>query len=278
MTLDIHKNIIDIHNHSLPNIDDGAKNLEMSIEMMKIASSSGTTQIILTPHHLNGAFTNFKQSVIEKTNELQTKLNELGIPVKLHYGTEIHLVPETIEHLIENKTLSYCGHGKAALIELPKNSIPAGTESILSELIYNGITPIIAHPERNSSLRRDYSQLQEWVDFGCKSQVTGQSCTGSFGQSLQNLSFELISKNLVHFIASDAHRPEGRSPVLSTAVDLISNNFGESVCQTLFHDNPMRLIEGNKIQSLNIQLSKLQSNNTPLKKRKKSWLNYFIGN
>jgi len=265
--------IIDIHNHSLPSIDDGAKDMNMSIEMLKVAAKFGTSDIVLTPHHLNGAFSNFKDAVIKKTSELQSRVNELSIPINLHYGTEIHLVPETIMHLLEEKTLTYCGQGKAALIELPKNSIPAGTESILSELIYNDITPIIAHPERNSSLRRDHTPLLEWVEFGCKSQVTGQSCTGSFGQSIQNLTFELISKNLVHFIASDAHRPEGRSPNLANALSIINDQFGESVSQTLFHDNPLNLINGCEIKDLNIpQTCKKQLNK---KKKKKSFFNLF---
>jgi len=207
-------NIIDIHNHSIPGIDDGSQDIDMSIEMLQASVNSGISDVVLTPHHLNGAFTNFAKDVIEKTKELQSKADELEIPIRLHFGSEVHLVPETVEHLIDNKTLTYCGLGKAALIELPKSSIPAGTESILSELLYNEITPIIAHPERNSSLRRDHSEFQDWIEFGCKSQVTGQSITGSFGESLQRFSLELISKNLVHFIASDAHRPEGRSPNL----------------------------------------------------------------
>lgn len=264
--------IIDIHNHSLPGIDDGAQDIEMSIKMLNIAANSGTSDIVLTPHHLNGAFSNFTDSTIQKTAELQEHVDSLNIPVTLHYGAEVHLVPETVEQLVEKKALTYCGLGKAALIELPKNSIPAGTESILSELIYNGITPIIAHPERNSSLRRDYSQLEEWVEFGCKSQITGQSCTGSFGQTLQELSFELISKNLAHFIASDAHRPEGRSPNLQKTLEIINRTFNKEISKTLLHDNPLRLINGQNIESLNIKTPILATKKKPTRKK---WLRFL---
>jgi len=205
--------------------------------------------------------------VIQKTEELQQKIDKLGLELKLHYGTEVHLVPETSEQLINNKTLTYCGLGKAALIELPKNSIPAGTESILSDLIYNNITPIIAHPERNSSLRRDYSQLQDWIEFGCKTQLTGQSCTGSFGQSIQDFSFELISKNLVHFIASDAHRPIGRTPNLQKAFKIITETYSEQIAETLLFNNPQRLINGEKIENTKITRKHIEQT-----KKKKRWL------
>ena len=268
-------NIIDIHNHSLPNIDDGAIDIDMSTEMIRIASNSGTSDIVLTPHHLNGAFTNFADDVIENTRILQEKVDELNIPINLHFGSEVHLVPETVEHLIENKTLTYCGIGKAALIELPKSTIPAGTESILSELLYNEITPIIAHPERNSRIRKDYSQFKDWIEFGCKSQVTGQSCTGSFGESLQMFSFELISNNLVHFVASDAHRPEGRNPNLQKALNIISKTFGDDITKILFHDNPSQLIKGQEITNLRINTADFKHRPSKSKKSKKGLFNFF---
>jgi len=270
---------IDIHNHSLPHIDDGAIDLDMSIEMLKIASKTGTSDVILTPHHLNGAFTNFANDVIAQTLILKKKVKELNIPLKLHFGTEVHLVSETADHLINNKTLTYCGLGKAALIELPKNSIPTGTESILSELIYHGITPIIAHPERNSHLRKDHSQLQDWVEFGCKSQLTGQSCTGDFGESIKTFSFELIAKKLTHFIASDAHRPQGRSPNLREALNVINTNFGQDTAKQLFHDNPSNLINGKEILSLKINTKDFEhlmhQKPRKTKSKKKSLFGFF---
>jgi len=261
--------IIDCHNHSLPEIDDGAIDTKMSLEMLKIAESNGTTDIILTPHHLNGAFNNFSAAVIEKTEFLREEAIKNGISLNLHYGSEVHITPETVEHIIEHKTLTYCGLGKAALLELPKNSIPVGTESILSELIYHGITPIIAHPERNSALRKDHAPLKEWIEFGCKSQLTGQSCNGRFGQSLQEFSFRLITENLVHFVASDAHRPEGRNPNLTSAVDTLTDIFGENVARTLFQKNPAKLINGDDIANLDIVATTLPANQSKFRSKKK---------
>jgi len=263
-------NIIDCHNHSLPNIDDGAIDMAMAISMLKIAETAGTTDIALTPHHLNGAFTNFANQVARDTKILQEHAIKNGLKVKLHLGSEVHLVPETAEHLVSNKALTYGGHGKAALIELPKSSIPTGVESILSELIFNGITPVIAHPERNSSLRKDMTPLKEWTEFGCKTQITGQSCTGDFGQSLQDLSFDMITKNLVHLVASDAHRPEGRNPDLRKAATILNNVFGEDARNTLLHDNPLRLLTGQKLVTLDIDIDSVNLNTKKATNKKKS--------
>ena len=248
----------------------------MSIEMLNIAKENGTTDIVLTPHHLNGAFTNFAEDVIKNTSLLKSKVHELDIPINLHHGCEVHLVPETVEQLINNQALTFCGLGKAALIELPKSTIPSGTESILSELIYHGITPVIAHPERNSSLRQDHSPLIDWIEFGCWSQLTGQSCTGTFGESIQKFSFELIANNLTHFIASDAHRPKGRNPNLKEAFTLVSETFDKDIAELLFHRNPAKLIKGLEAESLNLntqEFSKLYSNKR--KKKSKRWFKFL---
>ena len=272
--------IIDTHNHSLPGIDDGAKDLEMALAMLRVAEESGTKEIVLTPHHLNGAYTNLTEKIQQQAELLRQEAAKHNISIKLHTASEVHLVPETVEHLLEKKALTYCGHGKAVLVELPKNTIPTGVESIFSELIYNGITPIIAHPERNSSLRTDYAPLREWIAFGCKSQVTGQSCTGGFGTDLQHTTFKMISDGLVHLVASDAHRPRGRSPNLAAAALVIKQHYGDQVCDTLFAVNPARLIAGKSLLSLTVSKAstgKTRNRNAASAKRatnskKRSWL------
>ena len=276
--------IIDCHNHSIPYIDDGAENMDMALAMLQIASDSGTSDVILTPHHLNGAFSNGAEHVLKHFNALVLETSKNNISINLHYGSEVHLVSETVEHIVSQKALTYCGLGKAALIELPKNSIPNGVERILSELIYNGISPIIAHPERNSALRRDQTPLMEWIEFGCKSQLTGQSCTGEFGTELQEISFKMIEQGLVHIVASDAHRPTGRTPDLSRAAEVLIELFDIETAKMFLHDNPKRLIDGQDLLSYKPQCNRpetgtnqkkhQQTKKTP--KRKKTILQRLI--
>lgn len=266
--------IIDTHNHSLFELDDGAKNLQMSLDMLKASEADGVKEVILTPHHLNGAFINLAGYIKNRFDSLKLHAELNNINVKLHFGSEVHLVPETVQHLVEGKALTYAGLGKAALVELPKHSIPMGTDSILSELIYHGITPIIAHPERNTSLRADPGQLKEWVAFGCKSQVTGQSCTGFFGHDLQKTAFDMISAGLVHTIASDAHRPRGRSPKLSDAAKSITEHYGRDICKVLFSENPSNLLNGNDL--INITPIITKSPHKKQNKKKPGWLSQII--
>ena len=259
--------IIDCHNHSLPFIDDGAVDLAMALEMLKVAQDNGTTDIILTPHHLNGAFSNQLKPTLEHLDALRIEAKRSGINITLHAGSEIHVVTETAQEILNNKALTYLGLKKAALLELPKSSLPMGVDSIFSELLYNGVTPIIAHPERNSVLRKNTQPLKEWIELGCKAQLTGQSCTGEFGASLQKVSFSFIEQGLVHLVASDAHRPSGRSPNLRNAANTLIEVFGEQTSKLLLHDNPRRIIEGENLINLSVRLN---SNSIKTKGNKKS--------
>jgi len=251
---------IDCHNHSLPQIDDGAKSIEMSFEMFKISQDDGISKIVLTPHHLNGAFTNNKDDLLKSFVELKLKAQKKFPDLELFLGSEVHLVESSADEIISGVAATYGDKGKAALIELPKHTIPLGADKVLTQLIYNGITPVIAHPERNTQLRKDLDPLREWISLGCKSQLTAMSCEGKFGSSIQEKCFEIIENGLAHVIASDAHRPEGRSPKLSPASNLIADRYGEAVERLFFYENPNRLLMGEDLSNIRA---------TPIKKKKR---------
>lgn len=241
---------IDCHNHSLPFIDDGAKDIQMALDMLRISKNDGVKAVIFTPHHLNGAFSNHKQKIIESFENFK-EIADRDIPnLELYLGSEVHLIDSSADEILNDLAMTYADNRKAALIELPKHNIPFDADKVLSQLVYNGITPVIAHPERNTTVRKDINLLREWVDMGCKSQLTAMSCEGKFGTQIQETSLDMISKGLVHLIASDAHRPTGRSPKLSSAAEVITEKFNSEVAETLFFTNPNKLITGESLSNL----------------------------
>lgn len=244
---------IDSHNHSLPSIDDGAKSLAMALDMLRIAEQYGTCEVILTPHHLNGAFSNHTASIKQSYDELSNMAQSAGIKLKLHLGSEVHLVPEATAQLINGTALTYCDLKKAALIEPPKRGMPPGYQSIIAELLSSGITPIIAHPERNQFLRNNLAEVEHLVNIGCKIQLTAQSLTGEFGDSIAQASLQLIQRCLVHLVASDAHRVEGRSPDLTKAYSWISDNFCPATANLLLKENPKRITLGKELKTIELK-------------------------
>ena len=112
-----------------------------------------------------------------------------------------------------------------------------------------GITPIITHPERHSAINRDMDILYELVRMGALSQVTAMSITGDFGGTVRQCAEVLLKHRLVHVIASDAHSPEGRPPVLSRAVDAaaeIVGSYEEAV--RMVKELPAAILSGERVE------------------------------
>ena len=242
--------MIDAHCHLIPAIDDGAKDFEMALSMARLAADAGTTLLFCTPHHLNGVFDNPRAVILERLEQLQQCLADAGIKLTLAAGSELHLTPELPGQVLDGHALTYVDRGQAALVELPKRTVPLGADDILEQLLYRGIIPIIAHPERNSELIRNPERLAEWVDWGCKLQLTAQSCAGDFGKPIQEASRDWCQRGWVHIVASDAHRPQGRSPDMRSGFATLAQWLGRDAATILTEHNPRRLFEGEPLQSI----------------------------
>ncbi|MEG0496822.1 MAG: CpsB/CapC family capsule biosynthesis tyrosine phosphatase [Carnobacterium sp.] len=219
--------MIDLHCHILPGIDDGAKDMEDSIEIAREAVAEGITHILATPHYKNGHWDNEKKDILVLVEELQKELDARDILLTIFPGQEVRINGELFEDLTEDK-IQFIDEGKQyVLIEFPTPSIPAYTESLFFELQKKGITPIIVHPERNHAILKDPNVLLPFIEKGVLAQLTAASYTGGFGKSIQKVSKQLIEANLVHFIASDAHNISSRSFHMKEAYKKLEKEFGK---------------------------------------------------
>jgi len=232
--------VIDIHSHILPGLDDGSDSIETSIEMLRMASAAGTTDIVATPH-ANSEFA-FTPAIVEaKIAELQEAVGEIP---RIHYGCDFHLNPENIDDALRFPAKYSINHRGFLLVEFADAFIPKSTADIFGRMLSAGLCPIVTHPERNALLQQRLPNLEAWVEIGCYLQVTAQSVLGEFGRRAKEFSHTLLSRQLVHFVASDAHDVKHRTTVLQPAWDFVQTHFGEDTAQLLFEDNPRRAIEG----------------------------------
>src|SRR5262249_34327475 len=110
-----------------------------------------------------------------------------------------------------------------------------------------GMRPVITHPERNASLQRQPEKLARWVDAGCAVQVTAASFVGLFGPKVKAVADDLMRRQLVHVVASDAHEERVRAPNLRPAYEMLSAAWGEDVVRPLFVDNPRAALIGDEM-------------------------------
>ena len=120
--------------------------------------------------------------------------------------------------------------------------MPNYTKHIIHELLLEGITPIIAHPERNKAIAEKPDRLVELIHQGALSQITAGSLTGHFGRAVQKLSLDLVRANLVHVYGSDAHNLMTRPFHFEEGLRYLERKKELAIIDT-FLENNRRIIE-----------------------------------
>ncbi len=238
--------MIDIHCHILPGVDDGPKTLDDALKMAELAVEEGITEIIATPHHLNGAYENTKETIIDRVNQFNEELQAANIPLVVLQGQETRIHGEMVKSIADGDILTLTDDNKYVFIELPSNHVPRYTSQLIYDLQLNRLTPIIVHPERNSEIIETPDLLYKLVKNGALTQVTASSITGHFGKKIKKFSNELIKHKLIHFVASDAHNTSSRSFRLREAMETVEKQFGTSH-RYFFQENAELLVRGSHV-------------------------------
>ncbi|MGX7193944.1 tyrosine-protein phosphatase [Enterococcus moraviensis] len=218
--------MIDLHCHILPGIDDGAKTIDDSLDMARMAVKQGITHILCTPHHNNGKYDNPAEQVITHVAALQKELDQRSIPLTLFEGQEVRITGELLEQIQSDNILFADLDNRYILIEFPTNDIPAYTEHLFFELLKAGHIPIIVHPERNSKFIQDPNRLIPFLEMGVLTQLTAPSYIGVFGKEIERTAKLMVSHNLVYMMASDAHNINKRGFFMKKAYDAIAKDMG----------------------------------------------------
>ena len=254
--------MIDLHNHILAGLDDGPRTIEESLAMLDQAIKQGITHVCATPH-LSLTYPTKKEEVLQAFHQLQDMVQSEQMPIELSLGQEIRLYGEIVEDFVQNRLLSMGGFNRHILIEFPSASVPRFAEQVFYQLYQQGLTPIIAHPERNQAIKDNPDILYDLVEKGALAQLTASSLTGSFGKKAQKLSYQLLEANLIHLIASDAHGSMSRRFHLAEAYQIIEKKFGWTMVEEL-KDNAQQIIENKRVRTW-----------TPEKIRRKKLLGIF---
>ncbi len=240
--------MFDLHTHILPGLDDGAKTLEEAVEMVRIAAEDGTRAILVTPHSKDVQEASAHDLVHTRLAELREEVDRRGIGIDILLGMENHLTPD-LPDLVERGEGYPINGNSYILVELPFTLYPDYAEEVLFKLQLQGYTPVIAHPERQDSIQRDPGIMERLVERNILGQVTATSLVGRFGPEAQKSSSTLLKRNLVHIIASDAHRPKGpRTPVMAEAVEEAARLIGRERAEAMTTSTPQAVLEGRAVR------------------------------
>ena len=236
--------MIDLHSHVIPGIDDGAKSWEEAIAMCRMAQADGTELLVATPHMFNGLYQPSTSSVTKNIDLLKKRLRSERIGLEVMQGAEVHACPDLPLLLKEEPKLTLNGKSRYFLLEFPHSVIPPGADQFVFQLVIKNLIPIVAHPERNLYVQRNVKLLEHLLQHGAICQVTAMSFTGGFGPRARECAYELLRRNLVHVVASDAHNITGRPPHLSEARKAVQECVGSKRARELFETHPRKILNG----------------------------------
>ena len=198
--------VIDLHTHVLPGIDDGARSLADARALAMAAAGEGVSVLAATPH-VRDDYPTTADEMEEAVAMVRADFTAQGIPVEVLHGAEVDLSllwaipPEELRRLTLAQT------GRYLLLEFPYRGWPFALDSAVSRLVQLGVTPLLAHPERNPEVQDRPDRVGALVDSGALVQVTAASLEGVRDRAAQAAALRLLELGLVHVLASDSHGP-----------------------------------------------------------------------
>lgn len=201
------QDLVDLHCHLLPGIDDGAKDIGMTLALLRQELADGAAGLVFTPHFYYERTTLEEFAAKRKAALRQTAeaVRREGLPLAAKAGAEVYYTP--VLPTLDLSQLCFAGT-RYLLIELPTTFHPSGIEDTLYAVQQQGYTPILAHVERYPYVTEDPTLLYRWVAAGALAQVNAAGLIR--GGHTAKLLHKYLHWNLVHLLATDAHHPERR--------------------------------------------------------------------
>ena len=233
----------DIHSHILPAIDDGAKTIEESLELLKILKEQGVTAVLATPHFYpqDDNLIEFAEKCNNAFDSLNKETQKNDLPIILK-GCEMLYFKGISE---ANSLKELClNNSNYLLLELVD---PIITPSLFEEIINLsnnlGIIPIIAHIERYYKAKNYRNFLKFIKEHNILTQVNANAF---FLPKYKRVIKKLFKMDIVNFIASDTHSPTFRPPMINDALDFIEEKFGKDIKDRLIENSNNLYIEISK--------------------------------
>lgn len=242
-----YEEFIDIHSHILPGVDDGARSAEESLAMLRKAAKEGIGQIILTPHQRPDRHCVSGNGLMERMEKLQNLAKEKGLDIRLYPGGEILFRQGLANELSDGKLCTLAG-SRYVLVEFFPNEHYDYIRDGLYSLLTAGYLPVIAHVERYVRINESRERREELLNMGCYYQVNAGSLTGNAGFLLKRTAWQLVKEEMVHFIATDAHRAEGkRAPQMLRCAKLLEKKCSAEYAARLLYRNAEMILRNEEI-------------------------------
>jgi len=199
----IPSNHVDIHAHLLPGIDDGAKTIEDSIELMTGMQALGIEQFIATPHVMTAVWENTRSGIEANFESTINQLVAANQQFSLRPAAE-YLLNGTFLELIHREPLLTL-KDNYVLVEMSYLSAPIQLYDIIFEIQLEGYKPVLAHPERYLFYHQNTREYHKLKQQGCLFQLNLLSVVGYYGAHVTQAAETILQKGMYDFVGTDVH-------------------------------------------------------------------------
>lgn len=238
--------MIDMHAHVLPNIDDGARSVDETFELIREAKNAGFEGIVLTSHYMENYYeTNAKEREV-LLDIINKNLKEEKIDIDLYLGNEIYITDNIIK-LLEEKKACTINDTSYVLFEMPLNIEPLNLYDVVYEMLQNKMVPILAHPERYSFIQKEPELVYELIEKGVLMQANYGSIIGQYGKKAKLIVKKFLENNMIHFLGSDVHRKNSIYPRIHQILENLEGIIGPEKLNELTTENPKLVLNNKRI-------------------------------
>lgn len=236
-------NMIDLHCHLVPFVDDGAANLDEALELLYMEQEQGVQEICVTPHLRDGMFMTDDEKVRYNFQRISRLCEDEELGLKLHLSREYYYDDAFVERLPTGAVIPMGNTRKTLLMEFSYYSELDELVDAAEFVQQEGYRPLFAHVERYFPFQDDpIGAAQTLKDAGALLQLNADSILGLDGRREKRASRELLKKHLADVVASDAHETSIRVPHLEKCRKFLEKKFGREYAMLLLHDNPISIL------------------------------------
>jgi len=233
---------VDMHIHILPGVDDGSKDIDMSMQMLRTAAKSGITDMIVTPHFKYGRHNASRETIKKLIEKLTVEMEREGLGIRLYPGNEVFYYDGAGEDFAAGKVNSLNGTDRV-LIEFQPGERYVYIRNAVDSVLGYGFVPILAHIERYSCILEEPERVKDLKMMGAEIQVNAGSVTGNLGIKVKRFVANLLQNEDVDYIGTDAHDSSKRIPDTRKCMAVLQKLCDEEYIQMITCDNALSIIE-----------------------------------
>lgn len=233
---------IDIHTHILPGIDDGAKDWDTCLEMLRRSAECGVKAVIATPHHLPWRKNCSPEKIEQLCLQAEKKLLEKhGITMDIYCGNEIYYTVDAIQNLKEGKMLTLA-RSRYVLVEFGCETSYHVIYRAVKDFREAGYIPIVAHVERCDCLRNP-DKLQQIKEVGALLQMNVEALKGGLFSGRSRWAKKRLVQEQIDFLASDMHDLSERTPMLKKELHWVLKKLKPEYQKQLLYINAKKTVD-----------------------------------